>query len=99
VSHVVQRASGRPVWVVGQMAPGSGWSVRAPDTPGARRVSMTLEIHDDGGGYLLVVASADRSVYADSWCVSLEDAVALAHDVYGDVPWERVTPEVNEPNR
>jgi hypothetical protein len=53
-----------------------------PPTPW-REVWLTFEIEFDGSGYLLVVQSADGSVYGDTWHQTLADAHEQAGTTYG----------------
>lgn len=63
-----------------------GWAVagQVAELPEPVRVlTLTLEIEDDGGGYLLLCTSEDNSVWGDSWFETLALAEESAAEVFG----------------
>lgn len=88
---VVGRVKKFPVRIGGEQH--SGWLPANAATPlptPVRDIDLDLEIEFDGSGYLLIVASADGSVYGDTWHQSEQEAEEQASAQYG-VPqsaWE-----------
>jgi hypothetical protein len=82
---------GWPVSVVGTQA--TGWKPVDPRTAPvqtSRRVLMDVRIDEDAGGYLLVYAADDGSVYGDTWHATLEEAEQVAEELFElrDSDWD-----------
>jgi hypothetical protein len=83
-NQVVKRINGFLIRIGGRQH--SGWlppGAAMPLPTPSREVLMDFEIQFDGAGYLLICCARDRSVYADTWHISLEDAESQANYSYG----------------
>lgn len=90
---VIKRASGIRCKVGGFMD-SRGWAVakQGAEVPEpVRVVTLTLAIEDDDGGFLLLCASEDKSVWSDSWLETLALAEQAAAEQFGVRPEQWVS--------
>jgi len=92
---ICREKRGWPVSVVGSQA--AGWKPVDPRTAPvetSRRVLMDVRIDEDAGGYLLVYAADDGSVYGDTWHATLEEAEQVAEELFElrDSDWDASHP-------
>lgn len=84
---VLKRKRNWKVTVVGDQR--SGWapvSTRAGVNGVVHDVLFDFEIQSDPGGYLLVYASLDGALYADTWHEALGAAEQAAFEQFGILP-------------
>lgn len=80
---VCREKRGWPVSVVGTQS--TGWKpvdARTAPVETSRRVLMNVRIDEDAGGYLLVYAADDGTVYGDTWHTTLEEAEHVAEELF-----------------
>lgn len=92
MQRIIKRTTIHGVAVIGDQS--AGWKTRGTDSylTDSRSVDFTLEISDDGAGFLLLAVSADGSLYCDTWYENIESALAVARDEFGATPssWDMV---------
>ena len=87
MTEIVKEIDNHELFVSGEMVSGSGWQVVKSQDKSARKVTTKICIQDDGSGYLVLIESHDKSIFADHWFEDLESALEFCSDEYRVIQW------------